>query len=306
MSMTSSIEWTDMTWNPVVGCTRVSAGCDNCYAIRQVHRLGANPHPKVKAVNEGLTRWKGGALSGFLDWSGEVRCLPERLELPLRLKKPHRIFVNSLADLFHEQVPDEFIFQVLDTIRQCFVGPAPKFHSLGHIFQILTKRADRMADFCDRVRFDTRQSGRWYMAERGADLQHRIIHILKNIHWGVSVEDQKTADERIPFLLQTPAAVRFLSCEPLLGPIQFSDPRRWFPTHEAFAPPPKIDWMIVGGESGPNARVWDGFTDAARSLRDQCRAAGVAFFMKQMAGVRRASMPTIPDDLMVREFPHAT
>lgn len=259
MSIATGIEWTDLTWNPVVGCTRVSAGCDNCYAIRQVHRMGANPNAKVKAANAELTRYK----ERGLDWSGQVRCVPDRLELPLKLKKPQRIFVNSLSDLFHEQVPVEFIDQVFAVMAR-----APQ-----HQFQILTKRAERMKDYCSE----------------GGDPETTLIANwpLHNVWFGVSVEDQKTADERIPLLLQTPASVRFLSCEPLLGPLDLS---KWLHPFEisvdengrdlgSASGGSDIDWVIVGGESGPDARPMH--PDWVRSIRDQCQAAGVPFFFKQ-------------------------
>ncbi len=282
MSTTTGIEWTDMTWNPVVGCTRVSAGCDHCYAIRQVHRMENNPNRKVQAANTGLTRNKAGR--EMLDWSGEVRCLPERLALPLKLKKPKRIFVNSLSDLFHEQVPDEFIDQV-------FAVMAEAQHST---FQILTKRPERMAVYFADDSLVDRITEAWIelakdVAEEIDRSTWQIMLPLKNVWLGVSVEDQKTADERIPFLLQTPAAVRFLSCEPLLEPINLSslDGRGGYRYNCLCLGPPfghaeiytHIAWVIAGGESGPRARPihpsW------VRSIRDQCQAAGVPFFFKQ-------------------------
>lgn len=230
----SAIEWTDYTWNPVTGCSKVSQGCHFCYAERlwpkvsaaEAKRLGTMPRP-------------------FTD----VRTHPERLSQPLRLRRPRRIFVNSMSDLFHEDVPREFVELVFSTMAA----------AKRHTFQVLTKRPERMR----------------------ALMSGDILSIpLPNVWLGVSVEDQATADERIPLLLQTPAAVRFLSCEPLLGPIDLNRipiPRGTVECAGGQLPP--VDWVIAGGESGPKARPshpqW--FT----SLRDQCASAGVPFFFKQ-------------------------
>lgn len=178
----TKIEWTDKSWNPVRGCTRVSHGCEHCYAERQAHRFSGSGQPY-----EGLTEIgpKGPR------WNGKIRLVPELLEEPLRWRKPCRVFVNSMSDLFHEAVPDRFIsevFAVMNTARR-------------HTFQVLTKRPERM------LRLGTDQ---------------KLIYAMSNVWLGVSVEDQKTADERIPLLLQTPAAVRFVSAEPLLSHIDLS------------------------------------------------------------------------------------
>jgi protein gp37 len=239
MSDHSKIEWTDASWNPVTGCTKVSDGCKHCYAERDWARLAA---PRAKPnIYTGRD---------FTD----VRCHPERLDQPLRWTKPRRIFVNSMSDLFHEDIPSEFIAAVFHRMAM-----APQ-----HIFQILTKRPERMLNFLTG----------------GLAFEKP----LPNVWLGVSCEDQATADERIPLLLQTPAAVRFISAEPLLGPIDLwpwvniNLPSRW-PRH-AYAPRgPFLDWLIAGGESGPRARP--SHPDWFRSLRDQCQAAGVPFFFKQ-------------------------
>ena len=226
----SRIEWTDATWNPVTGCTKVSAGCKNCYAERLFPRV----YPGRK----------------FTD----IQIHHDRLDQPLKWKKPRRVFVNSMSDLFHEDVPFGFIDEV-------FMAMAA---SERHIFQILTKRPERMVDYF--ASFD--------------DLTRRDV--LVNVWLGVSVENQDTLRDRLPLLWQVPAAKKFISCEPLLDAIRC----RWS----------DIDWVIVGGESGPKARPMD--PEWARSIRDQCKEAGVPFFMKQMSG--RAP---IPDDLMIREWP---
>ena len=233
----STIEWTDATWNPVTGCTHVSEGCRYCYAERVLPRTGQS--------------------------FDKVVCHPDRLEAPLHWRKPRRIFVNSLSDLFHEDVPDEFIrtvFKVMGEARQ-------------HTFQVLTKRPERMRAYTQSLLDEndfptlsgsTEEPFPW-----------------SNVWLGISCEDQKTADERIPLLLQTPAAVRFISAEPLLGPIDLS--RIGGKSAMAYrmigVEPRRLDWVIVGGESGPHARPMH--PDWARSLRDQCFAVDVPFFFKQ-------------------------
>ena len=236
--MSTKIEWTDETWNPVTGCCKVSAGCKHCYAERE--------WPRMTRL---VPAYAGRAFS-------DVRCHEERLSQPLRWKKPRRIFVNSMSDLFHEDVPREFIWQVFEVMEKC-----PQ-----HTFQILTKRAKRMRREVTNA-FDMLCVG-W----------------LPNVWIGVSVENQAAADERIPLLLDTPAAVRWISAEPLLGPVDLlATPAGDILCRCAgclsMTPDTRLDWVVVGGESGPNARpmhpAW------ARSLRDQCAAAGVPFLFKQ-------------------------
>lgn len=248
MLVTSSgIEWTDRSdWNPVRGCTRVSDGCRNCYSERIAARFSGPGQPF-----EGFARKVGGEAR----WTGKVACMEGRLNLPLKWKKPARIFVNSAADLFHEAVPDAFIDRVFAVMAQC-----PQ-----HTFQILSKRATRMRNYMIRNYLITNTPA------------------LQNCWLGVSVEDQETADERIPLLMETPAAVSFISAEPLLGPVHL-------------LPGGYPDWVIAGGESGPGKRPVD--LAWLRAIRDQCRAAGVPIFIKQIDKI----IP-IPDDLMIREFP---
>jgi len=240
MSDKTGIEWTEATWNPVTGCSKVSQGCKHCYAEREWPRLSA-PRPKPNI-------YTGRAFT-------DVMCHPEKLGIPLRWTKPRMIFVNSMSDLFHESVPDEFILHV--------------FHIMAagrHTFQVLTKRPERMMQFLNNY-------------------QHLRSRPLPNVWLGVSVEDQATADERIPLLLQTPAAVRWISAEPLLGPINFdSDLRDGLHAlgcgdKDCSCGDRGIDWLVVGGESGPQARPMH--PDWVRSLRDQCQSAGVPFFFKQ-------------------------
>ena len=257
--MGTAIEWTDTVWNPVTGCNKVSEGCRNCYAFT-LHDV------RHKAFTEGkkLPRQYAKPFS-------EIQLFPGRLLEPLRWKKPRRVFVNSMSDLFHENVPFEFIEKVFAIMEEAY----------WHTFQVLTKRPERMLEFMT-----------WYLnrcSDEGVGYRHESP---KNVWLGVSVENQRAADERIPLLLQTPAAVRFLSCEPLLGPL---DLREWLHVHNRMCyddPGPghgspflvcdevnRIDWIIVGGESGPNARPMH--PDWVRSLRDQCQAACVPFFFKQ-------------------------
>ena len=241
----TTIEWTEKTWNPVTGCTKVSPGCDHCYA-------------------EGIARRFAGSKAfpnGF-----DVTLHPERLDAPLRWRKPARVFVNSMSDLFHKDVPDEFIEQVWDTMRG-----TPQ-----HTYQILTKRPARMRSFLQRRR------PIWGEAP------------LPNVWLGVSAEDQKRADLRIPELLNTPAAVRFVSAEPLLGVLQASYPS-WL----------GLDWVIVGGESGPGARPMR--LQWAKTLVAGCHELSIAVFVKQLGSAhgphKGGDMDTWPAELQVREYP---
>jgi protein gp37 len=252
MSENSAIEWTDATWNPVTGCSKVSEGCRNCYAEALSLRFGRSKKP-----------WA----AQFADEN--VKLHPDRLGYPLKWKEPRRVFVNSMSDLFHELVPDYFITQIFR-----IMGQAPQ-----HTFQVLTKRPARM---CSLLRTWTEQ----YAVRMLADSDVAGQWPRSNIWLGTSVEDQRSANERIPLLLNTPASVRFLSCEPLLAPIDLCMASGAPPTHQhgpsCAAWLEKLHWVIVGGESGPRHRSMD--LDWARSLRDQCQAAGVPFFFKQVGG----------------------
>lgn len=271
MADKTGIEWTDATWNPVRGCSRVSEGCRNCYAEKVAYRFSGEGQPY-----EGLLA-KGG------QWNGQIKLVEHLLEQPLRWKKPRRIFVNSMSDLFHENVPTDFILKVFMVMRQ----------AKQHTFQVLTKRPERMRRILTE----------WLPpAEALADMSLNIKPPAPNIWLGVSVEDQKTADERIPLLLQTPAAVRWISAEPLLGEIRLSTCEQSFQymtaeynsyldylsglrtiynngEKEEFRQYHGLDWVVVGGESGKDARPMH--PDWVRSLRDQCVDAGVSFLFKQ-------------------------
>jgi len=241
----SGIEWTDATWNPVTGCTEVSPGCDHCYA---------------KTFAE---RWRGVPGHHF-EQGFDVVLRPERLDQPLRWRRTRRIFVNSMSDLFHDQIPDDFIAQV-------FAVMARASH---HTFQLLTKRHGRMRSLLNDEDFQVRVGQmRFRMGEpEPADDDPSWGWPLPNVWLGVSVEDQRWANIRTPALLDTPAAIRFLSCEPLLGPVDIINGLgdSWLTG---------IGWIIVGGESGHGARPMH--PEWVRSLRDQADVAGVAFYFKQ-------------------------
>lgn len=263
MSDKTAIEWADSTWNPVTGCTKVSPGCDNCYAETFSERFRGTPGHYFE--------------NGF-----DIQLRPDKLDQPLRWKKPRRIFVNSMSDLFHKDVPDEYIAKVF-----AVMALAPQ-----HTFQILTKRHGRMRSLLSSGDFQTAVAEHMLSMtdeERLPDVGDPLP--LPNVWLGVSTENQKWADIRIPALLETPAAVRFISAEPLLGPIDLARvgaPPFWCLGHGCPAvecpnglhlPRRGIDWVIVGGESGHNARpmhpAW------ATSLRDQCATAEVPFLFKQ-------------------------
>ncbi len=263
----SKIEWTDETWNPVTGCTKVSAGCKHCYAERE--------WPRMTRL---VPAYAGRAFT-------DVRCHPERLEQPLRWKRPRKVFVNSMSDLFHPDVPDWFIDSVFAVMS---IAEA-------HTFQILTKRPHRMSTYLS----DPNRVGKIMVAATAlnGDIDPSAICSvwpLPNVWLGVSVENQEAADERIPLLLRTPAAVRWISAEPLLGRVDLCEHfgMWWNQTMDCFESVGSrfnrnpnnlahtaIDWIVVGGESGPSARPMS--PDWARSLRDQCAAAGVPFMFKQ-------------------------
>ncbi len=336
----SKIEWTNQTWNPTIGCDKVSQGCKNCYAIRMAYRLMHHPNQIVAAKYKGTVEK---TKSGDLNWTGKINLLDDVLLKPVKNKKTTMYFVDSMSDLFHKDVPYSFVDKVFAIMLLC-----PQ-----HTFQILTKRPDRMTAYMNSKTDDDareieeaaeiivcehpdlfyvmetyktdegkisypsntllpyiKEAG-WYSGitytdcgEGGFEKDTEFIYEgnwpAKNIWLGVSVEDQKAADERIPLLLKTPAAIRFLSCEPLLGPLDISK----FMVPEGVHHHPdntltgetgmalnkmvnmvnpelkkQLHWVIVGGESGPGARPMH--PDWAREIRDQCKASGVAFFFKQ-------------------------
>lgn len=285
--MTSSIEWLmnpdgseGETWNPVVGCSRVSPGCDNCYAMGVAHRNLSEQH-------RGLTklRPKNASRPG-VDWTGEVRTVHKALRLPLRWRKTRRVFVNSMSDLFHPGVPDHFI----DSVFAVMLITSLHESRGGHTYLLLTKRPERALayltapDLAERI---AREAGQ--MMEDG-DGWHDTIwsHVREHgptherIQLGVSAEDQATWDERVPVLLQCPAAVRWVSVEPQLGLID--------PCHHLVA----LDWIVVGGESGPRARPFD--VGWARAIVEECCDAKVPVFVKQL-GARPMTRANRPDEM---------
>lgn len=262
------MKWWNQSWNPVTGCTPASEGCEHCYA-RAIHeRFNAEPF-------------------------STVTLHPDRLTQPLRWRKPRVVFANSMSDLFHEDVPDEFLFAVWDVMRQCESDK----------FLILTKRAARMRDFVLRLRFDSRGSGRVYLTGDPMNRHdgyclgagHLGCSGMQHVWLGVTAENQQRADERIPLLLQTPAAGRFVSIEPMLGPVDLQRMPLVAGMGYGWANPldgrhpslttngnrgPSIDWIIAGGESGPKARPCH--IEWLRSVVQQSKAAGVPVFVKQL------------------------
>jgi protein gp37 len=312
----SNIEWTEETWNPIVGCSIVSPGCTNCYAMKMAARIEAMARATwhrgvgpVELLIGGQYIGTTKKVNGKAVWTGKLALAPDSTLLaPLRRKKPTTYFVNSMGDLFHEDCPDEWIDRVF-----AVMALTPQ-----HTYQVLTKRAARMRDYINEDDTPTRiaevaydlwtqhlcpaPSG-WFrlnITRDDDDLKDASMELstwpLPNVWLGVSTERQQEADERIPHLLRTPAAVRFISAEPLLGPIDLAaiagNQHLAFDsltgqlksqlTGELIAAYPRdahIDWVIAGGESGPNARPMH--PDWARRLRDQCKAPGVPFFFKQ-------------------------
>lgn len=294
----TSIEWTEKTWNPISGCTRVSAGCDRCYAVTMTNRLESMGQAKYS----GLTVLNG---KGERQFNGQVRTHDDALEIPLRWKKPRKIFVNSMSDLFHKEVPFEFVDKVFAVMALC----------PHHTFQILTKRPERMAEYMQRDgwRVDNvpvpNMNQTIYAIKNGDTLEFPRIDPseyawpLPNVWLGTSVEDQQCADERIPHLLKVPAAVRFLSVEPLLSPVEFSAVPGFNLCGQAGVDLLRNFWVVVGCESGHGAREMK--TEWAQSIAAQCLNAGVPFFMKQMKinGKVSGNLSDFPKSLQLRQFP---
>lgn len=255
----TNIEWTDATWNPVTGCSIKSMGCAHCYAMRLSGTRLRNHPSRAGLTDESKT----GPV-----FNGKVRFNEQWLAQPLGWKRKRRIFVCAHGDLFHENVPDEWIDKVFAVMTL-----APQ-----HQFQVLTKRAERMRQYCETVTLTRLMAASQVIPPIGP----RAVALqwpLPNVWLGVSAERQQEADQRIPHLVEAPAALRFVSLEPLLGPINlFNFIGPWGPKGSLQAPP-QLDWVIVGGESGNGARPMQ--ADWARAIRDQCAQAGVAFFFKQ-------------------------
>jgi protein gp37 len=276
----TNIEWTEHVWNPVRGCSRVSAGCVNCYAEAVAARFS---DPGM--AYEGLAR----RTPSGPRWTGEIRLIEKHLADPLKWKAPRRIFVNSMSDLFHEKLELEILDRIFAVMALC----------REHTFQILTKRPQRMFEYVSKLQERCVPislaivRNPWYDSPHFspcavATIEDRIAEgSLSNVWLGVSCEDQKTADERIPLLLNAPAAVRWISAEPLLGPIALHETDQpevnvdWLRGFDGCEPTiPRLDWVVIGGESGPHARPM--CLSWARSLVEQCKAASVPVFVKQM------------------------
>ena len=281
----TSIGWTDETWNVTTGCSHVSDGCTNCYAETLSLRRG----------------WS------MLPWTHQnaaenVVLHPNRLEYPLHWRKPRMVFVDSMSDLFHKQVPFKFIAQTFDVMADV--------RAALHFFQVLTKRPHRMRKFFVWLEDHWQHSS-------PANFTIGVFDYLPNVWLGVSVEDQRRADERIPVLLDTPAAVRWLSCEPLLGPIDLAPwvfNRRSEVRHLVYGPAClnedqadsavslSVDWVVVGGESGPGHRPMK--IEWLESIVEQCRTAKVPVFVKQDSGSLPEKQGRIPDELWaLKQFP---
>lgn len=279
MSGKSPIQWTEATWNPTTGCTRVSAGCDHCYAFLLHDRRHI--------------AWKRGRFDGAPEQYhkpfSQVQLMPDRLDLPMHWRKPRRIFVNSMSDLFHKDVSDEFILKVFSVMTH----PSCEQHT----FQILTKRPERMRAWCE-------EHYPWVSRGLRPGWDGAFRTPVENVWLGTSVENQETADTRIPELQNTHAAVRFLSIEPLLGPIDLRFPAYGYPDTG-------IDWVIIGGESGKFARPME--QSWLESIIEQCQEAGVSIFVKQMGTVwakanrshdtHGGSIEDWPEHLRIREYP---
>lgn len=252
MSQESNIEWTDATWNPVRGCTKISPGCTHCYASTFAERFRGVPgHPYEQ---------------GF-----DLRLVPEKLKEPLRWKNPRMIFVNSMSDLFHKDVPDWYIAQVYAVMETAH----------WHMFQILTKRDERMRALLSHDNFPMYVRKAGYDCLGGSVYQERGPFWRQNQWQGVSVENKKHGFPRIENLLKTPATVRFISIEPLL--------ERLDGLGDLLVSGPRIDWVIVGAESGHGARPMQ--EDWVRPIRDLCRKAGISFFLKQFATPKGKKIP---------------
>lgn len=247
----TTIQWTDETWNPVTGCTRVSEGCRHCY-------IETTPPFRMHGRKLG----------------DPIQLHPDRLDAPLHWKKPRRVFVNSLSDLFHEDVPDEFMVSVYAVMVAAY----------QHTFQVLTKRPDRrrqllsLCSFREQVAYESAKAinklREPHSLQATQNLAYWNFDASKNIHEGVSIENQQTADERIPILLQTSASVRWVSYEPALGPVDLT---------RYLAGEPRLNWIVVGGESGMKARPCD--LAWIRSVVEQSKTAGVPVFVKQLGRI---------------------
>ena len=302
--MSTKIQWTDESWQPVVGCTKVSAGCDNCYAEKMAERLAAMacsikrkkpPTESMLAYTKAIKMWFDPKTekSFWKDWSGKTICIESVLDKPLHWKKPRKIFVCSMGDLFHPGVPFAFVADVLSVLSVC----------KHHTGQILTKRPDRMLEIFTDSRLRKHISKRtleWDLGYAVVNPERDEGWPLSNVWLGVTAENQKCADERIPILLQIPAEIRFLSIEPCLSSVDLC-----YEAENSYCKtrPLHIDWVIIGCESGPKRRPCK--LEWVRSIVEQCKAADVPVFVKQLSinGKVSHKMFEWPEDLRVRQYP---
>jgi protein gp37 len=308
MAANSKIEWTDATWPVVQGCDYESPGCSNCYAAPLLWRMMHHPNPKISTPLAGLVEARGDKRV----WTGKIALREDRLSWPLTLREPHMIFVPSHGDLFHPDVPDWFIDRAV----------AVMMLTPEHTYQLLSKRSDRQRDYfrdlqrcveSDRPRFSERWGSAAFKVSNSPFADFAVDDAafpLPNLWIGVSAEDQLRWDQRTAHLRDTPAAIRFVSAEPMLGWIEGGEALTW------------LNWVILGNESGNVAR--DGNVGAIRRLLGQCQAAGVAAFVKQLGrfpvdpenGIHEAPHPSLtfhdkkggdpgewPPEFRVRQFP---
>ncbi len=312
MAVDTQISWTDATWNPIYGCSRVSEGCRNCYAEEVVAGLGR----KLKGEAGELYRSLVVPSANGPRWAGRAFFHEDRLLDPLHWRGPRRVFVNSLSDLFHETLSAEVVARIF-----AVMALAPR-----HTFQVLTKRPERMSALLARPDWPAlvqsaarslygKGGVKWSLSDLAFDaLARPSAWPLSNVWLGVSVENQAAAEARIPLLLKTPAAVRWLSCEPLLERVDVSrylwgrrcpDPNCEDSTHghDCQLGAQLLHWVVVGGESGPGRRPF--LQQWSDSLQDQCARAGVPFFFKQHGAARAGEVrqELLPGGRLVRQFP---
>jgi len=291
--MSTKIEWTNETWNPIIGCSKISEGCKNCYAEKMACRLASMEHNlsayDYRYVVDGTEYMKP------KKWNGKTFFAESQLQKPLKLKKPRKIFVCSMGDLFHESVSFEDILKVYDIFCQC-----PQ-----HTFQILTKRPERMKLFFIWLASEVKKSGLDSIPSQSRNL-FDYLSILDNVWLGVTAENQEQANKRIPILLQTPAKVKFVSVEPMLGEIdlfnvdnEINQKMSEINNEELLFSADYIDWVICGGETGGNARMIK--REWVEYLQEQCEASGVPFFFKSWGGKNKND--SLVNGREFKEFP---
>ena len=279
--MATKIEWCEETWNPIVGCTKTSTGCTNCYAEKMACRLAHMNQRAYQEVTEGDTE------NWFRRWNGKVMFREDQIDKPLHWKKPRRIFVCSMGDLFHEDVKEKWIGQVYGHIAWAW----------KHTFIVLTKRPRKMAEFHHALAH----------YPKGNESQRPIPGPPPNLWIGVTAENQARADERIPILLKIPAAIRWVSFEPLLGPVDLNEKEFLIDkTRFKYTIGTYLDWVVVGCESGPGRRPCR--LEWVESIVEQCKAAGVPVFVKQIEVDGRVSKDPLewPEWARVREWPNGS